>query len=307
MSRPPAVACEGAPRDLGLDQGRFARHQVAQALREVPHPGFLDRWFPDPHEPAVRTGRDLRRYFPHMAERTTGLARGARVREQALWQLLRDSVGERSGATLAAAGCVVRAVDAPSADLLVRRSAPGEDFRSIELVLPGLVPALAGVNEHGLVVVGSWTASPGVEDTEPCRAPGLLLVQDCLQRFRGVGAAVEWCERRPAGGETTIVLADATGALAAVHVTPQVRQVVEPRDGLLVAPFATERAEALRKEVASATRLDAATLAAALLTGGEAGAVRIHLEPGVPRLGVQGAGDGSPEWIELLPGEGRSV
>ena len=306
MSRPPAVACEGAPRDLGLDQGRFAHHLVAQALGELPTAGFLDRWLPDPHEPAVRLGRDLRRYFPHMAERTTGLARGARVPERALWELLRGVVGRTSGAALAVAGSVVRAIDFPALDILVRRSTPGEDFRSIDLVVPGLVPALAGVNEHGLVVVASWSVGSGVEDTEPCRAPGLLLVQDCLQRFSGVGAAVEWCERRPAGGETTIVLADGSGALAAVHVTPQVRQVVEPRDGLLVAPFATQRAEALRKQVSSATRLDGASLGAALRAEEEARDLLVHFEPGAPRLGVQGPEDAAPEWIELVPGKAGS-
>jgi len=287
------VACEGAPRDLGLDQGCFAQHQIASQLRGRATPGWLDRWLPDPHDSEIRLGRDLRRYFPHMAERTIGLSRGAKVRERTLWSLLRDQVDLESGAVLARRGEVVRSLRADAAQLLIRRSAPGEDFRSIEVALPGVVPALAGVNEHGLVVVGAWQPRSGRDEDEPCRAPGLLLVQDCLQRFESVEAAAEWCECRPAGGETTVVLADGSGALAAVHVTSRIRQIVEPRDGLLVAPFATGRAEELRKAVSQTKDLDAA-----LSEVGEPEALRIHLEPGTAKLGLASAGE-APTWLDL--------
>ncbi len=291
MIRPPAVACEGAPRDLGLDQGRFARHQIGSILRGRPTPGWLDRVLPDPHDAEVRVGRDLRRYFPHMAERTIGLSRGASVTERQLWALLRDHVRAPGGAVLARSGEIVRSVAA--AETLIRRSAPGEDFASIELACPGLVPALAGVNEHGLVVAGTWQPVEGPDRDEPCRAPGLLLVQDCLQRFESVEAAVEWCECRPAGGETTVVLADAGGVQAAVHVTSTTRQLVEPRDGLIAAPFATARAEGLRKAVSETGDLDAA-----LTHCDEPGALRVHLEPGAPRLGLAEAG-GRVTWVGL--------
>jgi hypothetical protein len=286
------VACKGAPRDLGLDQGRFARHQIGSLLRGRPAPGWLDRWLADPHDAEVRVGRDLRRYFPHMAERTIGLSRGASVDERQLWGLLRDQVAQPSGAVLARSGELLRSLG-PEGEVLIRRSAPGEDFLSIELARPGLAPALAGVNEHGLVVAGAWQPSEGPDHDEPCRAPGLLLVQDCLQRFESVEAAMEWCECRPAGGETTLVLADASGALAGVHVTSTIRQEIEPRDGLIVAPFATERAEALRKAVAETAGLDAA-----LTQCGEPEALRVHLEPGTPRLGLAKAG-GDVTWVGL--------
>lgn len=299
MSAPPAVDCEGAPRDLGLDQGRFARHQIAQNLRGQTRAGWLDRMMPDPHEPEVRIGRDLYRYFPHMAERTVGLSKGARVTERDLWSLLRDVIAAESGSILAAPGAVVRSVDAQPADLIVRRSAPGEDFRSIEVAWPGLVPALVGVNEHGLVVAASWALRPGQDKSEPCRAPGLLLVQDCLQRFDGVEAAVEWCERRPAGGDTTVVIADRSGAQLAVHVTPKLRQVVEPRDDLIIAPFATEKAETLRKAIASAPSRDAASLSQALERDAGRSVLTIQMVPGEPRLGLSAPGSEEVQWLTL--------
>lgn len=302
MSRPPAVSCQGAPRDLGLDQGRFARHQIVTALRGRPARRWIDRWRAEPRAPEVRVGRDLGRYFPHMAERTVGISRGARVSERSLWGLLADEVSREGGALLAVAGEraeIVRSVGSAPADLLVRRSTPGEDFRSIEVAVPGLVPTLAGVNEHGLVVAASWIPAAGQDRTDPCHAPGLLLVQDCLQRFSGVEGALGWCRRRPAGGETTIVLADASGALVAVHVTPHARQVVHPSDGLLVAPHGTERSEALRKRVANAGNPGRAALDAALTAEGEPAILRIHLEAGRTSLGLHSEGASAIEWLEL--------
>jgi hypothetical protein len=302
VSRPPAVSCEGAPRDLGLDQGRFARHQIATALRGRPAARWLDRWRSDRGRPEIRLGRDLGRYFPHMAERTAGLSRGARVPERSLWGLLAEEVAAESGALLAVEGDpagIVRSVRSPGADLLVRRSRPGEDFRSIEIAVPGLVPALAGVNEHGLVAAASWLPSAPGSDTDPCRAPGLLLVQDCLQRFSGVEGALGWCQRRPAAGETTLVLADGSGALVAVHVTSRDRRVIQPRDGLLAAPHGAERAEALRKRVANASSRDRAALDAALGAEGEPANLRIHLEAGRPSLGLRSEGATAVEWLDL--------
>ncbi len=301
--RPPAVSCEGAPRDLGYDQGAFARHGVATALRGLPRPGWLDRLVPDPHELEVRLGRDLRRYYPHLFERTIGLARGAHVSQRALWALLGRHAEAESGATVAAAGApgsVLRAIDRPPADLLLRRSAPGEgDFRSIEIALPGIVPALIGVNEHGLVVSASWTAAvPGLEGPRACSAPAPLLAQDCLQRFDSVAPALEWCERRPAGGPTTIVLADAGGELAAIHVVGAERRVVLPDGGLLIAPQNGERALRLAKAAATEPRRDGAALGRILDLGGVAGGLRVLSQAGRPSLAICGSGR-APAWIDL--------
>lgn len=303
MSRPPAVACEGAPRDLGHDQGAFARHRIAEALHDVARPGFWRRLLPDRRAPEILLGRDMRRYFPHLFERTIGLARGAGVSERRLWSLLESHGGQESGATIAAVGeptLIVRAMALPPAALLLRRSDPGEgDFRSIELAIPGIVPALVGVNERGLAVSASWSAAAqGLRGPRTSAAPALLLAQDCLQRFDRLAAALEWCERRPAGGPATLVLADAAGDLAAIHVVGDERRVVRPDQGLLVAPLGSERTRRIEKGAAAASGRDASHLHRALDEAGEPRATRVILEAGTPRLGLCDA-SGNTDWVAL--------
>ncbi|MCP5068761.1 MAG: hypothetical protein GY946_19545 [bacterium] len=303
MSRPLAVSCQGAPRDLGHDQGTFARHCIAAALREIPRSNLLDRLLPDPRAPEVRLGRDMRRYFPHLFERTIGMARGARVSERELWRLLERHADAGSGATIAAIGKptrLVRAIDYPSTDLLLRRSEPGEgDFRSIELVLPGIVPALVGVNEHGLAVSASWDpAAPNPAGPRASAAPALVLGQDCLQRFDAVGAALEWCERRPAAGPTTLILADAAGAAAAVHVAGNERRVGLPTDDLLIAPIGSERAQCIGKAASAQPERSIASLHQILDQANEPKRTRVIIEAGTPRMGL-GSVNGDTNWLTL--------
>ena len=88
------VHCKGAPRDLGLDQGRALSDRIqAEAARIRPGgSGWLARarfeWAPSARVAAVH--RDTLRYFPHMAERAMGLASGSGAGERAL-------AGYRSG------------------------------------------------------------------------------------------------------------------------------------------------------------------------------------------------------------------
>ncbi|MCP5058349.1 MAG: hypothetical protein GY937_16725 [bacterium] len=303
MSRPPAVSCQGAPRDLGHDQGAFARHAIGTARRKLPRPSFIDRLLPDPQEPEICLGRDMRRYFPHLFERTIGMARGSGASERVLWSLLARHAETESGATIAAVGapaCLVRAIAHPPTDLIVRRSEPGEgDFRSIELALPGIVPALVGVNEHGLAVSASWgSAARHLEGRRTSAAPALLLAQDCLQRFDALEAALEWCGRRPAAGPATLVLADAKGASAAIHVLGDERHVLFPNDGLLVAPFGGDRARRIEKAAAAQPQRDAASLHKILDEANEPSLTRVTIEAGTPSLGLRYS-DGGTEWLSL--------
>ena len=72
MSLVEEIVCRGAPRDLGLDQGVAGREGVR---REVRRAGAADG------EQTRRIARDVRRFFPHTAERAEGLALGAQVSE----------------------------------------------------------------------------------------------------------------------------------------------------------------------------------------------------------------------------------
>jgi len=227
----PLVECRGAPRDLGLDQGAAGvaaiRDRVARAGG---HGDWLGRWrpfAPGALERARRTGRDLKRHFPHLDERTIGLARGAKVPELALHHLLaRELCGEGGGATLRAGlDAEGRIALAGARHGVLRRSEPDAGFASLEWTQPWLPGALAGVNRAGLA--GAVADASG-EAAGDCAAPALLLLQNCLQQFETAENALEWCERRPAGGRATLCFADAAGARGAVLVEGDKRFRTEP-------------------------------------------------------------------------------
>lgn len=272
MSLVEEIVCRGAPRDLGLDQGVAGREGVR---REVRRAGAADG------EQTRRIARDVRRFFPHTAERAEGLALGAQVSEARLAQLLGRELSlegsavrrATSGLALAiapersGAGALVgRSLDLPRESppgLRVRRSLPENDYRSVEIVLPWLVSPVAGVNEHGLAATVT-SVPPAGGALEDCLAPASLLVQDCLQRFDRVDKAVEWCERRPAGGSASIVLADARGAVASVHVDGRVRRRRSPGQGVVVGLGRSLRCSTAEKVCLAADPCDVESLLALL-------------------------------------------
>jgi hypothetical protein len=93
----------------------------------------------------------------------------------------------------------------------------------VELTLPWLASALGGVNAAGLAVLlapPGLALLPGAGDCAEatCRAPAMLFVQQCLERFDRVDAAVEWCSSRPSDGSASLLFADASGALAGLEL-----------------------------------------------------------------------------------------
>jgi hypothetical protein len=188
-------------------------------------------------------GREFFRHFSHLSERLDGLAFAAGVPVDSVLDLhLRLRAGGAEAGLLARRAsvrartvggqgdgkCVLlerslpRAVEGESG-WIIRESRPAVGFRSIEVGLPSMVSAVAGVNEGGLAVVAGpllWGAS-GREGWPP----SLLLVQECLQRFKDVEGALDWCRKRPVEGEQSFVLADAAGAVATVIASGRSRRV----------------------------------------------------------------------------------
>jgi hypothetical protein len=234
------IACRGAPRDLGLDQGSACAREIGRVV-SASSGGALARVLGALRPPAAQRAvlRDTYRHFPHMAERAAGLARGAGVSPRAL--AARSANPEQAPADALRlvrnerGPCVARALP-PAMLTVLRESAPDTGYRSLELVALERVAPWVGVNEHGLAVGAVLHAeSPG-----DCAAPASLLVQDCLQRFDRVEKALEWLERRPAGGHASFVLADAAGATAGLDLAGEVRTRVEPSDAP-VSPRTAER------------------------------------------------------------------
>ncbi|MDJ0864617.1 MAG: hypothetical protein QNK03_00820 [Myxococcota bacterium] len=110
--------------------------------------------------------------------------------------------------------------------LCVRSAVPDGGHPYVALTQASLAACFAGVNACGLAAAGRVLAPP--EPGERCRAPGLLLVDQCLERLDNVEAALEWCERRPGGGRARLLFADASGAVAALEVEGEKRLRCDP-------------------------------------------------------------------------------
>ncbi len=296
------IECAGAPRDLGLDQGRGCRGAVRAALAEQPRarwlralPGLARR---DPR--AAHLDREIRRHFPQLSERIDGLARGADVRRAALLRRLVEMLGGGVGVEAAiAARTVTGALLARSAAAghVIRRSSPEVGFRSLELTPPWLVSALAGVNEAGLAAAAVAVAFAPPRDAGP--APALLLVQECLQRFSSVDSARDWCGRRPADEGFALLFADADGELAALGTGGSAPGTP---DALAVAAGERPRREQIEKACREAASLDARALARILAEAPLAPSPGAALlDPRGRRLAVAADADDSvaaePAWL----------
>jgi hypothetical protein len=291
------IRCEGAPRDLGLDQGRACRGELrAQFARGRWWERWLQQLGPNGTR-AARLTRDLTRHFPQQSEAIEGMVRGAGIPygwfAETLERELAAAVPTRVGSAVALAagppltegGCLVARTLACEA--IVRRSEPEGGFASVELTLPWLTAALAGVNEGGLAAVS--LSLSGVLASASCAVPAALLVQDCLARFDSLDGAVEWCTGRPAGGRAAIALADAAGEVVAVEVDGDDRRVVRPHDGFVLVGGAQHAAGALR----AGAPLDVRGLAEIL------GARIAGVDPVGRRIALLDAAAASVDWFEV--------
>jgi len=223
---------------MGSQQGRACAGSICQSVAGAGLADTRSRW---PRLSAFASGpirgrgaaREIIRHYTHLSERIDGLAHEAGVPTASLLELhLRMTIAGAGAEPLLEPAVLLVATGldgAPGLSLvrglpgtndhgspwLVRRSEPEVGFASLDLTLPWLATAVAGVNTCGLCVM--WL--PGVIDgaVESDAPPFPLLVQECLQRFENVAAAVDWCTSRHASGHGAIVLADAAGAVARVE------------------------------------------------------------------------------------------
>lgn len=229
MSGP--VECQGAPRDLGRDQGRAARDALRALAGEQ---GFVGRWRDHLQLGDPGTGRwlrDLRRYFPHQHEWLEGAARASGLPTRALARVAVAALdAERDALLVGIEGDEGAALWRSAArDSGLRRVHPEGRFRSIELASPALAAPWIGVNESGLAV-----AVTGGRRSARCTAHAALLARDCLERFESVESSLAWCLGRPASPGANILLADDSGELAGVELLPAGREVRRAESGVLV-------------------------------------------------------------------------
>jgi hypothetical protein len=296
----PLIECEGAPRDLGFDQGARCRATLNNAYRS------RSRWqrarFRLLAESAAcrRVRLEIRRFCPQQAEMMEALARASGVPVSWLIALLTDDrslTAPTDALVLAAAssatdcgGLLARALPG---DAIVRRSRPESGFRSIELTQPWRIDPLAGVNEAGLAVAcvsnASGAAGPGHA------VPAALLAHDCLRRFDSLDGAIDWLLVRPGGGKSMLMLADLSGEIAGVSVDGDERKVFRPADGLVVYTGGHARQAEIEKGLREASPLLGSDLGRFL------GMSLAVVEPGRRSIGVLGGctGGDPDRWFEI--------
>jgi hypothetical protein len=233
-----AVECEGAPRDLGRDQGLACGSRLRARFDALPRRERVRLRLGLLRGPAARVWREMLRHFPRQAEALAGIAAGAGVPAAWLAACL-EREGEDAQVEFAVAAGPDRAearalvARVVAGEWIVRRSRPEGAFRSVEVARPWLAHALLGVNEAGLAAALVGGGSGGAE------LPAAPLVQDCLQRFATVEGCLEWCAGRPGSGPAALLLADARGEIAGVELAPGRRRMLRAADGRLLAGAAS--------------------------------------------------------------------
>ncbi|HXV36569.1 MAG TPA: hypothetical protein VEC18_05460, partial [Myxococcota bacterium] len=198
------IECEGAPRDLGFDQGRQCRDALQAAFARLARSTRAQLRLGGSRETRWLR-REIRRFCPRQSELLEALAHAAGV--PIAWLASELVAGARADCAASGPGPCAAARTRDGMGLLartlpdcaiLRRSRPESGFRSLELTQPWRAEPLAGVNEAGLAVV--WLGDVG-RGAAPRRAPPAgLLAHDCLARFDGVEAAIEWLLVRPGAG-----------------------------------------------------------------------------------------------------------
>lgn len=229
------VRCSGAPRDLGLDQGRACRDEIradARAHGWIAAAGLAGRLRAlrrDDSPARAVLARDLTRHFPHLAERALGLAAGAGVAGAVFYDaLLCELDGQADDALRCEGGTVGAGLELriaspwPLTGFVVRRCTPDGGYPNLSFARPAHVGGLVGVNERGLAGVAVPLSAP--VPGERCAAPGVLLLDQCIERLDSVEKALDWCEHRPGGGHALLTFRDAAGASAAIEIDGEKRQ-----------------------------------------------------------------------------------
>jgi hypothetical protein len=295
---------------MGFSQGR----SCCQAVRaRVAHSGIAARrrarlaLSPLTSGPVLGRGmgREIIRHYPHLSERIQGLARGADLSFEALMELfvrvasagaqdrelsaevpvVVGSAGEPGGLVVARA---LIESGLPGSTWIVRRSRPEVGFASLEVALPWMASAVAGVNECGVAV--AIASGEGASESTAVAGTGepaaVLLVQECLQRFTDIHGCVDWCSKRPVSGRASIVVADASGSALALEIRGSERRVAPRESGVWPVGGSEASRSRLRDGLAAGDPLDLDALAALCASEADAGAL-VTLEPGARRLTLQ--------------------
>jgi hypothetical protein len=192
---------------------------------------------------------DVASNSPRQKTRMEGIAKGAGIDEALLFmamasELTLAKINYRLGACTAAAvsaeksalgePMIIKNFDYPSffqPYYITRLCQPTETFSTLDVTVAPLAGCHDGINEHGLCVsynYGHGTDMPNVN------VPVTLLVQETLENCTNTRQAADFICGQKRNGGAILLVADASGDMVSVELSPNFSGVREPEDGVLI-------------------------------------------------------------------------
>ena len=120
--------------------------------------------------------------------------------------------------------------------LRIRRSRPSEGLASLAVTYPTLVGAVAGLNEAGLAMSYNQAYATDLARRPPATFVTMVL-QECLDRCRSVGEALEHILATPVTNGAMLTLVDTAGDRAVVEMSAGLRLVRREREDRILYTF----------------------------------------------------------------------
>ena len=251
----------GSDEEMGMQQGRQFKAHVQDTMRIVCELNDMKMakptWMPKPVFIALAKRRlsrplwrDVKQFYPKQASRLESLAKGAQVelRDVLFISSLEMLIGNPHYVT---GGCTSMAFDSSQTttdEVIVARNfdyraplapfqiacsmKPKGRYRSLSFKMAPAPGAIDGMNEHGLTLVynNAFTTDRIVH-----HVPLSMVIQEVLETCKTTSEAVDFVRDAKVGGHAALLtIADATGAISVVELTPQHKAVREAKNGMVV-------------------------------------------------------------------------
>lgn len=255
------VKCQGDPQTVGEALGESLREKIyAAQLSLAQYEAFRANqpwWMPYDaflYFSATTARRMLeapiQTYFPDMDRRIRGMSSTSRIGSDYLYlfHALEAAITSPAGYVVqpSLAGCTALAIQgrrSASRDAIIahnfdnveilkphfflRERHENGGYRTLEFTIAPLCGAIDGINEQGLAISYDYgaTLTPG----EP-NAPVSMAISEALTTCSTVQEALQFIRSRPYCGGALLMLADATGEIAALEIAGETMAVRYPQD-----------------------------------------------------------------------------
>ncbi len=256
------VVCAGNHREMGLAQGSALRAKILGAIHNCSQQQSFrigqPWWLPDNvflwlarFRAAWLLAQPLEQDFPETNERLAGIAEGAGLGLRTIYLInaiepIMSSVKDRSVVpSMAACSAVaVRGRRSASGEPIItrnfdylpfiqpyftlRENRPQHGHRSLDFTVATMSGTVDGMNEKGLCITYNYAYTI---DEGPPSAPISMLITEAIARCATVTEAADWIISRPRWGGGILMLADASGDIAALELSNTQHRLRRPEGG----------------------------------------------------------------------------